>query len=106
MSTVVLKAEIDNQSTNVLLDSGVRVCVIDSESLQRLNITKTIMPTSDNLIDASGNTMEILGKITLNVLINGTHSTKSHDFRVIKTNRVANILLGRDFMEKISINDS
>ena len=100
MSTVVLKAEIDNHLTNVLLDSGAGVSIIDSESLKRLNITKQITPTSANLIDASGNQMNILGKVTLSILIKGIYCTKSQEFHVIKTSRAANILLGRDFMEK------
>ena len=36
MSTVVLKAEVDHQLTNVLLDSGAGLSIIDSESLKRL----------------------------------------------------------------------
>eukprot|EP00794_Sanderia_malayensis_P000982 gene982-296_t len=83
-----------------MLDSGAGVSIIDSESLKLLNITEQIIPTSDNLIDASGNRMDISGKVTLNVLIKGTSHTKPQEFHVVKTNRATNILLGRDFMEK------
>ena len=100
MSTVVLKAIIDNHLTNVLLDSGAGVSIIESESLKRLNITKHVTPTLDTLIDASGNQMNILGKVTLTILIKGMYCTKSQEFHVIQTNRAANILLGRELMEK------
>ena len=77
MSTVVLKAIIDNHLTTALLDSGAGVSIIDSESLKRLNITKHVTPTIDTLIDASGNQMNILGKVTLTILIKGMYCTKS-----------------------------
>ena len=44
--------------------------------------------------------MKILGKVTLTILIKGIYRPKSQEFRVIQTSRAANILLGRDFMEK------
>lgn len=54
LSTVVLGAEIEWMLTNVMLDSGAWVSVINSKVLRKLNICKTIMQDSPNL-DASGN---------------------------------------------------
>lgn len=54
LSTVVLGAEIEWMLTNVMLDSGAWVSVINSKVLRKLNICKTIMQDSPNF-DASGN---------------------------------------------------
>ena len=100
VSTVILKAELNGQLTNVLLDSGAGVSIIDERSLNRLKGSAAISNLDEDLIDASGNKMDIVGKVCIKVLIKGSRQPVFHEFRVVNTNRCTNILLGRDFLKR------
>ena len=95
-----MKAELNGQLTNVLLDSGAGVSIIDERSLNRLKGSATIVNVDENLIDASGNKMDIAGKIRIKVLIKGSRQHVFHEFRVVNTKTCTNILLGRDFLKR------
>ena len=95
-----MKAELNGQLTNVLLDSGAGVSIIDERSLKRLKGSATRSNLDENLIDASGNKMDIVGKVCIKVLIKGSRQPVLHEFRVVNTNMCTNILLGRDFLKR------
>ena len=50
-------------------------------------------------LDASGNEMEIIGKIHLHTSINGAQGEFIHDFRVLNSESCNSIILGRDFFK-------
>eukprot|EP00794_Sanderia_malayensis_P008440 gene8440-9341_t len=81
-------------------DSGAGVSIIDKRSLHRLKGSATISNLDENLIDASGNKMDIVGKVCIKVLIKGSRRPVFHEFRVVNTNMCTNILLGRDFLKR------
>ena len=84
VSTVILKAELNGQLTNMLLDSGAGVSIIDERSLNRLKGLAAISNLDENLIDASGNKMDIVGKVCIKVLIKGSRQPVFHEFRGVQ----------------------
>ena len=100
VSTVILKAELNGQLTNVLLDSGAGVSIIDERSLNQLKGSVEKFHVGENLIDASGNRVDIVGKVRVKVLFKGSRQPIFHEFRVVNTNTCTSILLGRDFLKR------
>ena len=70
LSTVILRAEFDWQLINAILASGAGVLIIDENTLNRLNVSKSVTKNDENLIDASGNSMNVIDKVQIKVLIN------------------------------------
>ena len=103
VSTVILKAELNGQLTNVLLDSGAGVSIIDERSLNQLKGSVEKFHVGENLIDASGNRMDIVGKFRIKALIKGSRQPIFHEFRVVNTNMCTSILLGRDFLKRFGL---
>ena len=99
-STVVLKARLEGAYSNVLLDSGAAVSIIDSKTLENLKLTVKISSSSETLTDASGNNMKIRGFVTLNVHILGLKKTALQRFQVVDSHSPVSILVGRDFLRK------
>ena len=80
-----------------LVDSGASCSVIDKNTLDNLGsfpISKAIKP----LVDASGNSMEVVGSVLLPVHPIGLRKPKLVEFCVTNSKRYSCILLGRNFM--------
>ena len=98
-STVVLKAKLEGVFSNVLLDSGAAISVIDSKTLKNLKLAVKIHASSEQLIDASGNNMTITGFVTLNVNIFGLMKPVLQRYHIVDSHSPISILLGRDFLQ-------
>ena len=99
-STVVLKARLEGVFSNVLLDSGAAVSIIDSKTFENLKLAVKISASSETLTDASGNNMKITGFVTLNVNIFGLKKPVLQRFQIIDSHSPVSILLGRDFLQQ------
>ena len=72
---MILKAKIDGNETNVMLDTGAGVSIVDMGTLERMNLVKRIQKSEidqPKCFDASGNQMEIIGTIKLKTKLIGT----------------------------------
>ena len=98
--TVVLSAKLNGTPTNVLLDSGAGVSIMNEHSLKQIMKFVAIDNANEQLLDASGNKMIVLGKVTIDVSLKGSKQPVVQDFRVVNTNECINILPGRDFSQK------
>ena len=99
--SVVVRGKINNFETNMMLDSGAGVSIIDMGTIERLGLSSDIVCNENNVsdcIDASGNKMKIIGSIGLKTELNGTSKCITHNFRVLDTKSCHDIICGRDFM--------
>ena len=78
-----MKAELNGKLSNVLLDSGAGVSIIDENYLKQIDSSAVISKVTDNLVNASGHKMNILGRVKLKVFIKGSTTPLFQDFRVI-----------------------
>ena len=99
-STVVLSAQLNGTPTNVLLDLGAGVSIIDEHSLTQIMKSAAMDNANEQLLDASGNKLIVLGKVTIEIFPKESEQPVAQDFRVVNTNSCVNILLGRDFLQK------
>ena len=95
-SSAVLNVVFDHQSTNALLDTGASCSLIDLGSLQSLGLDMHLANSDNELIDASGNKMNIIGSIDINIELNGIHLVQN--MKVLNSKTFRNIILGRDFL--------
>ena len=94
-----MKGKINGIGSNVLLDSGaLGVSVIDTGTLERLNLRSLVKAEKYNCTDASGNSMKIIGSVSLEVQIIGTNRTVTHTFRVLDADSGHDVICGTDFM--------
>ena len=88
----------NNSPTNVLIDTGASCSIIDIGSVYRLGLRDRIIPNSDQLINASGHTIDIMGSV--NISLDMPDAAILHNFRVLNSKTYRNVLLGRDFLAK------
>ena len=72
--SVVVRGKMNDLDTNLMLDTGAGVSIIDRGTLERMGLKSQIMYKSNHLsdcFDASGNQMEIIGTIELEVELKG-----------------------------------
>ena len=81
-------------STNVLVDSGAALSIIDSTTLDRLHIPLKISTSNETLTDA------LKGYGTAIVHILGPSQPIAQKFQIIDSWEPVSILLGRDFLQK------
>ena len=80
------------------MDTGSGCSIIDLGTLQRIGLDNCIDKSSPKaLINASGDTMKILGTVKIDVTIAGSQP-RNHVFQVLDSVTYSNVLLGRDFM--------
>ena len=58
---VALKVQLEEKTVNALLDSGAEPSVIDMGTLEILGLQHSITDCKDNLVNASGDSMDIAG---------------------------------------------
>ena len=63
-----------------------------------LGLEKLVNPSTYNIINASGEIMDISGSVELNMSVAGVRSKQN--FKVLNTETYTNVILGRDFMSK------
>ena len=98
MNTVTLGVKINNIPVHAVLDSGAGCSVIDLGSVEKLSLSQNIIQANHKLIDASGNTMDIIGSITTVVNFSRMRPI-NHEFKVLNSKTYTNILFGRDLMK-------
>ena len=97
-STFYIKCAIKDFKANVLLDSGAGCSVISVDILHKLTMTEKDICRADKiLLDASGNNMNIVGKIVLPVQVIGLREQKETEFYVVDANYSC-LLLGADYL--------
>ena len=80
------------------MDTGSGCSIIDLGTLQKIGLDNCIDNSSPkSLINASGDTMKILGTVKIDVTIAGSQP-QNHVFQVLDSVTYSNVLLGRDFM--------
>ena len=84
--------------TNVLIDTGASCSIIDIGSVHKLGLADQINPHGDLLVNASGNPMDILGSVDIN--IDMQDFTVVQNLKVLNHKTFRNVLLGRDFLTK------
>ena len=70
MNTVTLGVKMNNIPVHAILDSNAGCSVIDLGYVEKLGLGQNIIRANHKLIDASGNTMDIIGTITTVVNFN------------------------------------
>ena len=88
----------NNKNVNVTLDTGAGCSIIDHGSLEYIGMQNAVKKFDSRLINASGNEMDIIGVVDINVRIDG-NKPLMHEFKVLNTKSYTNILLGRDFIK-------
>ena len=63
-----------------------------------LGLEKFVNPSTYNIINASGEIMDISGSVELNISVAGVRSKQN--FKVLNIETYTNVILGRDFMSK------
>ena len=97
-NAATVKMKLNDQTTNVLLDSGALKSVIDHGSLTAVGMQEKIKNNNDDLLNASGDKMDIMGEVDIDVSFNGQVVVQR--FSVLNTKTFSNILLGRDFLHR------
>ena len=95
---VALKVRLEGKNVNALLDSGAGPSVIDMGTLEILGLCGTVSECEDNLVNASGDSMDIAGVVKLSVKLPQIKPV-THEFKVLNSKTYSNVLLGRDFMK-------
>ena len=91
-----MEGTLENSATKFLLDSGAAVSVVRHDHLSlesRSKIDPDVLPT----VGADGNSLDVLGQVTLPVSVGEFHT--NHKFVVMK-NLTVDCLLGADFLTK------
>ena len=95
--SATIRLELNNFETNALIDSGAKWSVIDIGTVSTIGLEKEIRRNSRDLINASGEKMDIIGEVDI-IIKSDKISPVTHPFKVLNTRTFSNILLGRDFM--------
>ena len=86
-----------------MLDSGAECSVNDIGTVTKIELVSQINKMDFNLIDASGNQMNIIGTVTIEVELENLKPyiyIYMHEFKVLDSKTYNNVLLGRDFMKR------
>ena len=96
----MLRVQLNNIFINALLDTGASCSVIDRGSLETFCSVDEMNNTTHNLMDASGNNMDIIGSVELLVQFDG--ASLMQNFKVLGSKTYKHVLLGRDFLAKFA----
>ena len=83
-----------------MLDTGASCSLIDLGSIERLGLQTNIKSSDHRLIDASGNSMSIIGDLDIPITTQGINVIQN--MKVVNTKTYQNVILGRDFLAKFS----
>ena len=84
------------------MDTGSGCSIIDLGTLQKIGLDNCNDKRSPkSLINASGDTMKIVGTVKIDVTFAGSQP-RNHAFQVLDTLTYSNVLIGRDFMHLFS----
>ena len=74
---------------------------MDLGTFESLKLNRTVIVSSNEiLLDASGNEMDILGKVPISISIKGSEKEFTHEFRILNYRSYRNVILGRDVMSR------
>ena len=76
--------KLNNTNVNGTIDSGAGLSVIDYGSLEHLGLASTMKKPQGGLVNASGDAIEVLGVVDIEVKIQNMRAVK-HEFVVINT---------------------
>ena len=79
-SSIVLKCELNKIMVNAILDTGTGKSLIDIGTAEKLNLITFIQPSEENLFDASGNKMDKIGTVCINVELVNSRKLLKHTF--------------------------
>ena len=85
---------------NTVINTGASCSLIDIGSLEKLGLAQLVNSINHRLINASGNDMNIMGSIDVEIRVN--NKSISHNMKVLNSRSYRNILLGRDFLMHFS----
>ena len=91
--------KLNNTNVNGTMDTGAGPSVIDFGTLEHIGLAGDMKKPEGGLVNASGDGMEVLGLVDIEVKIQNMQAVK-HEFKVINTKSYRNILIGRDFMRR------
>ena len=93
---------LNNVTVNTLIDSGAGVSIVDIDTVNRIGLRGQINISSDSneLIDASGNQMNIIGSVTIDVQLSKNGQIHRQNFKVLNSKTSNSVILGRDFLQK------
>ena len=97
---VIFSTKLNCIPTNVLWDSGVEVSIINQHSLKQIIKSTAMDNAKEQLLEESGNKIIALGKVTIEVSLEGSELPEVQDFQVVSTNACIKLLLGCDFLYK------
>ena len=86
----------DDKPLNALLDTGASCSILDLGTIQTLGLDMNIIASTHDLIDASGNNMNIAGSIDINLQLKGTRLLQN--MKVLNSKTFRNVILGRHFL--------
>ena len=98
--SVFLTVKFGNNSSNALLDTGASCSIMDLGTFGSLGLQYKIIPFNNQLTDASGDNMQILGFSVVEVFIKGHKFTQ--EMKILNSKSYRNVILGRDFLSKFS----
>ena len=93
----------NNRDTNIILDTGAGASVIDLGTVEHLNLQSRVKSSdcnTTNCYDASGNQMNIIGTIHLNISLVGCKMDIWHEFLVLNIRSNRALLMGHDALTK------
>lgn len=71
---------------------------MDMGTFESLGLKSEIIPFTNQLVDASGNNMSIIGSTMVNISIRG--HILSQEIKILNSKTYRNVILGRDFLSK------
>ena len=93
-----MNVKFENNSVNALLDTGASCSLMDMGTFESLGLQSKIIPFPNQLVDASGNDMSIIGSTMVNITIKG--HVFSQEMKILNSKTYRNVILGRDFLSK------
>ena len=64
-----VRVKLQDKNLNAVLDTGAGRSVIDVGSLEHIGLADAVKKTESGLVNASGDTMEVLGVVNINIKI-------------------------------------
>ena len=92
---VALKVKLGEKLVNATLDSGAGPSVIDMGIVEILGLQHQITTCEENLVNASGDQMDIAGVVMIQVKTCDAKSVK-HKFKVLYSKMYSNVFLCRN----------
>ena len=99
---VMIGVKVQNRELRGMMDSGSGRSVIDIGTLETIGADyKIVKDDTVQLLNASNEVMDVLGKCTIRLSIPKLGKTLDHEFTVLNVRTYKTLLLGRDFFRKM-----